>query len=92
MQTVADHIIEKCGGYKNVAEWLGLNISSVYRFTYPRSKGGTDGLIPAEHQAPLIVKAREHGIDLGPDDFFAQLPAAMIAVPDGSGEPCEAAE
>lgn len=71
--TVADHVIEKCGGHKVVAEWLNLNISSVYRFTYPRSKGGTDGLIPAEHQTPLILKAREKGVDLKPEDFFPPL-------------------
>jgi hypothetical protein len=70
MPTVADHVIEKCGGPKVVSEWLGLDLSNVYRFTYSRSNGGTDGIIPAKHQAALLTKARENGIDLRPDDFF----------------------
>lgn len=70
MRTAADHVIEKCGGFKQVSEWLDLDLSAVYRFTYPRERGGTDGVIPARHQAMLLQKARENGVDLRPDDFF----------------------
>jgi hypothetical protein len=70
MVGVAEHVIEKCGGPKVVSEWLGLDLSNIYRFTYPRSRGGTDGIIPAHHQPVLLAKARENGIDLTPNDFF----------------------
>jgi len=72
MQTslVASRVITKCGGYKTVAEWLGLSISRVYRMTYPKSRGGTGGLIPAEHQQTLLRKAQDEDIALCPDDFF----------------------
>ena len=66
----AENVISKCGGIKKVREWLGVNLSTVYRFTYPRERSGTDGIIPAHHQVVLLRKAQEHGIDLGPADFF----------------------
>lgn len=74
MRTAAEQVIEKCGGVQNVAEWLGLDLSTVYRFTYPRERGGTGGVIPANHQAPLLQKARDNGVDLRPDDFFVLTP------------------
>lgn len=67
---VAQAVIEKCGGFETVAEWLDLDLSNVYRFTYPRSRGGTGGLIPAKHQTTLLAKARDVGVDLRPEDFF----------------------
>jgi len=79
MRTAADQVIEKCGGVKRVAEWLDLELSTVYRFTYPRSQGGTDGVIPARHQPVLLQKARENAVDLRPEDFFV--------MPDGSSDP-----
>jgi hypothetical protein len=68
--TIAENIIRKCGGHARVAAWLGLSLTQVYRWTYPREKGGTGGLVPAQRQAPLLAKAREAGIDLRPADFF----------------------
>lgn len=70
MQTAADHVIAKCGGFRQVSEWLSLDLSTVYRFTYPRENGGTGGIIPAQHQNTLLAKARENDVDLKPDDFF----------------------
>jgi hypothetical protein len=73
--TIADNIIRKCGGHAQVAAWLGLSLSQVYRWTYPRERGGTGGLVPAQRQTPLLAKARAAGIDLRPVDFFAAPPA-----------------
>lgn len=66
----AEAIIRKCGGHRKVAEWLGIDVSNVYRFEYSKARGGTDGLIPSQHQVRLLAVARENGIDLGPADFF----------------------
>jgi hypothetical protein len=79
MSNVAEVLIEKCGGHQAVAEMLGVDISRVYRFTYPKSKGGTGGLIPAWHMPTLIEKARLRGIEIGPDDFFPQRETAAAA-------------
>ena len=49
---------------------VGIHISNVYRWTYPRERGGGGGLIPAVHQRVILVKAKERGIEISPDDFF----------------------
>jgi hypothetical protein len=70
MLNPAAHVIEKCGGHRVVADWLGVHVSRVHRWTYPSSRGGTGGSIPTKHQQALLQKAREQGIDLCPADFF----------------------
>lgn len=76
LSTPAERVIVKCGGHQIVADWLGLDISRVYRFTYPKDAGGTGGIIPANHQPTLLQKAREEGKDLSPADFFDEAGAA----------------
>ena len=71
MTTIAGRVINKCGGHKVIAEWLGLSVTSVYRFTYSKDRGGCGGLIPAEHQQVILEKARELEIELSPEDFFS---------------------
>ena len=80
-QTVAGRVIEKCGGFRQVAEWLGLDLTSVYRFTYPRERGGTGGLIPSKYLTPLVQKAQENGIDLQGNDFVSPPTAPQSAEP-----------
>ena len=70
MENVAARVIEKCGGHRVVADWLGLSLSQVYRFTYSKERGGTGGVIPASHQPTLLKKAKEHNVALAPADFF----------------------
>lgn len=72
----AQHVIEKCGGPQAVAKMIGVNPSNVHRWTYPKARGGTDGLIPTQQQHALLVAARERGIDLQPADFFGEASAA----------------
>lgn len=66
----AERIIEKCGGAGVVAEIVGVHVSRVHRWTYSKERGGTGGLIPAQHQQPILDRARERGIDISPADFF----------------------
>jgi len=70
MTTIAEHIILKIGGFQKTAEMLGLDVSRIYRWTYPKCRGGTGGVIPTKHQNILLTKARLKGIDLMPEDFF----------------------
>ncbi len=79
----AQKIIDKCGGVAAVAEMVGVHISRVHRWTYPRERGGTDGLIPSQQQQPLLEAARQRGIDLTPADFFD--------LPDGRDQEIEGA-
>jgi hypothetical protein len=70
--TPASAIIERCGGFKSVADMLGLERTAVQRWTYAPPKG-TGEQVPSKHWAPLIEAARERGIEvrlseLMPDD------------------------
>jgi len=70
MSNPAKHVIEKCGGHESTAAMAGVSATSTYRWTYPKSGGGTGGLIPAKHQSAILEAARAQGIDLSPADFF----------------------
>jgi len=70
MAEPATTIINRCGGVSVVAEWLKLNPTSVQRWTYPKERGGTGGLVPSKRQEALMRAAREHGKVLRPEDFF----------------------
>jgi hypothetical protein len=70
MQNPAAQVIEKCGGPQVVAEILGVDVSRVHRWTYPKERGGSDGIIPTRHQQRLLDEARSRGIELEPADFF----------------------
>lgn len=75
----ANTIITICGGFSAVAEMTGRSEIRVRRWTYPKLRGGTDGLIPSDCQQRLMVKATERGIDLRPEHFFAETPTTNTA-------------
>lgn len=66
----AKTIIELCGGFAVVAKITGRDETRVRRWTYPKSKGGSGGLIPAECQQLLMDEARRRGLPLAPEHFF----------------------
>lgn len=67
----AASIIKLCGGFAEVAAWVGCHEIGVRRWTYSRDrKGGTGGLVPARHAQTLLTEARQRGIPLNPDHFF----------------------
>ena len=68
----ASTIIEICGGFKAVAEITGRDETRVRRWTYPKEKGGTGGLIPTECQQALMSAARQSGGPLRPEHFFPE--------------------
>jgi hypothetical protein len=79
MENPASYLIKKSGGHERVAEWTGASVTSVYRWTYPKSKGGTGGRVPQDRIQPWIDNARAHGIDLQLSDFFAdQAPVTAL--------------
>ena len=63
-------MIRKCGGAQAVADWCGIDVSNVHRWTYPKDRGGSEGVIPARHQQIILEKARKAGVAVGPSDFF----------------------
>ena len=54
-------MIVALGGTGVVSRITAVDRTQVWRWTQPREKGGTDGLIPPEHQAALLCFAEENG-------------------------------
>ncbi|MGB8601619.1 MAG: hypothetical protein WCD42_05410 [Rhizomicrobium sp.] len=71
---IAKRIITKCGGHAVVAAMTGVHVTRVHRWTYPKSRGGTGGLIPAQHLQTILAEAQKRGIALSPSDFFEPIP------------------
>lgn len=74
MHEIAKRVINKCGGARRVSVMLGMSVQAVYKWTYPPTRGGTNGLIPAQKQIELMVAAHRYGIPLTPEDFFPKPP------------------
>lgn len=79
----AKTIIDICGGFQAVAEMTGRDASRIHRWTYPKGRGGTGGLIPPDAQVRLLDEAVKRGIPLNPNHFFpgfvARLPPNSTA-------------
>lgn len=65
----AKAIIAKIGIDKT-AELTGKHVSRVYRWMYPKERGGTGGLIPQADQPVILQYAISNGIELSHADFF----------------------
>jgi hypothetical protein len=68
--TQAERIIAKFGGPATLAKLIGRNPASVYRWTYSRAIGGTDGLIPSSALRLVLDAARKEGIFITSDDLY----------------------
>ncbi|WP_353472343.1 carph-isopro domain-containing protein [Salipiger sp. H15] len=66
----ASRIIAALGGPTAVAEAIGIHRTRVSMWQAPRSKGGTNGLIPYRHVPRLVALARKKGVELEPTDFI----------------------
>lgn len=67
----ANSIIDRFGGPDTVMKITGASRTRVYRWTQPRIKGGTDGMIPYGHAQKLLQYAKEFGVPISEADFFA---------------------
>lgn len=65
----AEKIIERFGGETRIANALNCDVATIYRWTYPKDKGGTDGLIPSSAMAAVLNAADVLGIDITADDI-----------------------
>lgn len=73
--SIAEQVIEKCGGVANTARIVGRSQSWVYRWTYPKDKGGTGGRVPQSAQLKLLEAAGRGEINIQPVDFFPKVSA-----------------
>ena len=76
-------IIKRLGGPAAVAAAVGTALTAPYRWRYPRTKGGTGGVIPQRHHRALIEFAKAKAIALNADDF---LPHVQQSDRDGGGQ------
>lgn len=65
----AKSIIAKIG-IEKVSEVTGKHVSRVYRWMYPKERGGTGGLIPQSDAPALLSYAKANDIELSPAEFF----------------------
>lgn len=65
----AQRIVEKFGGARRLAEAISYQPSAVYKWTYPKEKGGTDGFVPNGVVVDIVKAADLLGIELTSDDW-----------------------
>lgn len=68
--SIAQTIIEKCGGVAKTAKIAERTESVVHRWTYDRDKGGTGGTVPYKAQVKILAAAARGEVDVAPSDFF----------------------
>ena len=51
-------------GARTVSLILGVHETTPYKWTYPRSRGGTDGVVPAKYHAALLEAAKLRKVPL----------------------------
>jgi hypothetical protein len=71
----ANSVIRALGGFEAVAAITGKHISRVYRWTYPKARGGTGGYIPPAEAETLLAHAKENGLQVTAADFFSREPS-----------------
>lgn len=82
----ARSILAKIGGVEVASKVTGKHVSRIYRWTYSRAKGGTGGVIPHDDATKLLEYARQNGIELTADDFFASADTAARDAVEQTGE------
>lgn len=70
----AERVVQKFGGARQLARILKRvgrpkHPASIFRWTYPREKGGTGGIIPTAAWPDLIHAARIEGVVLTAEDM-----------------------
>ncbi|WP_246723514.1 hypothetical protein [Rhizobium sp. ARZ01] len=73
----AKSIIAKIG-IEKVSEITGKHVSRVYRWMYPKDRGGTGGIIPQSDVPGLLAYARANEIEITANDFLPILTAEAL--------------
>lgn len=70
VRSQAQRIFDKFGNARKLATAIQRQPSSVYRWCYPKNKGGTGGLIPSSALPDVLEAARRLGIFVSSDDLY----------------------
>ena len=66
----ATEVLQKLGGPADTARALNVARQAVYRWTWPRERGGTGGTIPQKHHLSILRIAKERGVEISADDML----------------------
>ena len=70
----AELAISRFGGHAELAKAIGRDVSRIHRWTYPASRGGTDGQIPGSALRCILEAAQRAGIQLSADELLRSTP------------------
>lgn len=73
--TQAATVIKKFGDEQKLCAALNaaghpISITRIYRWTYPKSRGGTGGLIPTQQLQHVLKAARLQGVLIMAEDLY----------------------
>lgn len=57
-------------GIEKVSELTGKHVSRVYRWMYPKERGGTGGFIPNADAPVLLAYAKKNKLKISASDFI----------------------
>lgn len=69
MHKQADKILKKLGGPRRVAVGIGVDPTTVYKWTYEKDRGGTGGIIPSASVAKVQKLSVVMGVELTAEDW-----------------------
>jgi hypothetical protein len=69
MHQQAVKIIQKFGGARRLAALTDMDPSRIYKWTYPKDKGGTGGVIPSSCVEKVQHAAVVAGVSLSAEDW-----------------------
>lgn len=64
----AERVLRKFKGARRLAVLIRRHPASVYKWTYPRERGGTGGLVPTEAWPAIAAAALVKGVKLTRND------------------------
>lgn len=71
--TNGEDIVERLGGSVVVADALKIHRSTAWKWTQPKEKGGTGGLIPSKHVPALLALAKKRRTKITAKDFYPNM-------------------
>ncbi len=66
----ADYVVRVFKGVRATARLIGRSPTSVSKWTMPKAKRGSNGMIPSQAQRIILLKARALGLDLTAEDLI----------------------
>ena len=79
MMKPAHDIVTALGGNTAVADICGVSRATVWKWSQPRKKGGTGGVIPVEHAPKIVDAGKKIGLDVPLSTFVPGATEALAA-------------